>query len=157
MSFKKKHMSMYSDAHVWQKEALPNNLLTRTSNQWDLGIRTCPWYRKCCFGVWVCVCVIYIEGKFWVPLGGYPSSCSPNIYNHYIIHISVVYVGIYLRYSPRVRVPNFSLWLNPENTGKGVGLISGSTHIYQLMINGQPWKLMLVFVNLQFFSLPTPN
>ena len=56
----KKHMSMYSDAHVWQKEALPNNLLTRTSNQWDLGIRTCPWYRKCCFGVWVCVCVCHL-------------------------------------------------------------------------------------------------
>lgn len=47
--------------------------------------------------------------KIWVPLGGYPSSCSRDItpycpiqpvYNPYMI-IYVVYVGIYVRHSPK--------------------------------------------------------
>ena len=47
-----------------------------------------------------------IKGNFWVPLGGYPSSCSPNITPYcpiqpYRIHRMVVYVGIYLGYSPK--------------------------------------------------------
>ena len=52
------------------------------------------------------------KGNFGYPWEGTLAAVPqilPHIalYNHYIIHISVVYVGIYLGYSPRV--PNFSL------------------------------------------------
>ena len=53
------------------------------------------------------------KGKIWVPLGGYPSSCSRNItpycpiqpvYNPYMWYM-LVYISGTL-----ARVPNFSLW-----------------------------------------------
>ena len=42
-----------------------------------------------------------VEGKIWVLLGGYPSSCSQNITLYCPIRIYVIYVGTYLGYSPK--------------------------------------------------------
>ena len=86
-----------------------------------------------------------VIGKMWVPLGGYLIAVVPKILpyialcNHYITHLLVVYVGIYLGYSPK-GIQLFPLILGVLNWVKFhmyVILLHSTTYTHSA--NG-PWK-----------------